>query len=38
VIERHEIGGLSEEEHVIEACEWMEQAVERFRELEGARG
>lgn len=38
VIERHEIDGYPEEEDVIEACEWMEQAVELFRELVGERG
>lgn len=38
VIECYEIDGYPEEEDVIEACEWMEQAVERFRELVGKRG
>lgn len=38
VIERHEIDGFPEEEKMVEACEWMEQAVERFRELVGERG
>ncbi len=38
VIERHEIDGFPEEEDVIGACEWMEQAVEWFRKLVGERG
>lgn len=38
VIERYEIDGFPEEEDVVEACEWVEQAAERFRELVGERG
>jgi flavodoxin len=33
IVERHEIDGFPEEEDMEEACEWMEQAVERFGEL-----
>lgn len=38
VVERYEIDGFPEEEDVVGACEWVEQATERFRELAGKRG